>query len=482
MAISTNSKFRPGHSFRVRAFLSVFLTGCAALAAVTAVLVFSVRSTMIQQKLSELRYTCSMTAGRLEGDTLSEAIESSDRQELDWVAEYTGGRMLLVDYQYRILYDSYDLLEGKYAVSSEIIRQFGGEDYSSYESAAQVLECTLPVRTRVGMSTGDSTITGVMVVRAGASWLQNSFNNLRQQITLIAAAGVMILLAVSFIVSGALSRPWERLLATFRKVSEGDLSENPEMEGGYTETDQILVVFGKILERLRLLNESRQEFVSNVSHELKTPITSMRVLADSLLADPAAPVDIYREFMGDISSEIDRETKIINDLLSLVRLDRSNADLNIAPVNINRLIEQILNRIRPIARQRNIEIIFESFRPVTAEVDETKLSLALTNLVENGIKYNNDGGWVRVSLNADHKYFFVRVADSGVGIPEDAREKIFERFYRVDKARSRETGGTGLGLAITRSVILLHHGSIRVDGKLGEGSIFTVRIPLKYIP
>ncbi len=207
----------------------------------------------------------------------------------------------------------------------------------------------------------------------------------------------------------------------------------------------------------------------------------MRVLADSLIAEDNVPVDIYREFMQDISDEIDRETKIINDLLALVRLDKNATELNISPVNINNLIEQILKRVRPIAKTRSIEIIFESFRPVTAEVDETKLSLAVTNLVENGVKYNNDGGWVRVSLNADHKYFYIKVFDSGVGIPKDALPRVFERFYRVDKARSRETGGTGLGLAITKNVVQLHHGGIRLESTLGEGTTFLVRIPLKYI-
>ena len=271
------------------------------------------------------------------------------------------------------------------------------------------------------------------------------------------------------------------MLLTLRQVLEGDLNVTFEIEGGYNETKQVIDTFNRILERLRALDASRQEFVSNVSHELKTPITSIRVLADSLLGEENVPVDIYREFMSDISEEIDRETKIINDLLALVRLDKSNSELNIAPVNINGLIEQTLKRVRPIAKKRGIEIIFESFRPVTAEIDETKFGLVITNLVENGVKYNNDGGWVRVSLNADHKYFFIRVADSGVGIPEDEKDKIFERFYRVDKARSRETGGTGLGLAITKSVIVLHHGAIRVDSKPGEGTVFTVRVPLKYL-
>jgi signal transduction histidine kinase len=118
---------------------------------------------------------------------------------------------------------------------------------------------------------------------------------------------------------------------------------------------------------------------------------------------------------------------------------------------------------------------------VTAEIDEVKVSLAISNLVENAIKYNSESGWVRVTVDADHKFFYVTVADSGIGIPEDEQNKIFERFYRVDKARSRETGGSGLGLAITRNVVLMHKGAIRLNSKPGEGSTFTLRIPLKYI-
>ena len=171
---------------------------------------------------------------------------------------------------------------------------------------------------------------------------------------------------------------------------------------------QIANSINKVLKRLQALDQSRQEFVSNVSHELKTPITSIRVLADSLMCQENAPVELYREFMGDISDEIDRESKIINDLLELVRLDKSATKLHIEQVSINDLVEAILKRLRPIAKQRSIDIIFESFRPVTAEVDETKLSLAINNLVENAVKYNNDEGWVRVSLDADHKYFFVK--------------------------------------------------------------------------
>ena len=186
--------------------------------------------------------------------------------------------------------------------------------------------------------------------------------------------------------------------------------------------------------------------------------------------------------MSDITAEIDRENKIITDLLSLVKLDKKAADLNVEHLNINQLLEDILKRLRPIADKRHIDLILDSFRPVEADVDEVKFTLAISNLVENGIKYNVDDGWVRVTLDADHKYFYVKVADSGMGIPEESIGRIFERFYRVDKSHSKEIGGTGLGLAITRSAVTKHHGNIQVESKEGEGTTFTVRIPLSYIP
>ena len=141
----------------------------------------------------------------------------------------------------------------------------------------------------------------------------------------------------------------------------------------------------------------------------------------------------------------------------------------------------MLKRLGPIAARANVQLIFESRRKVSAEVDEVKLTLALSNLVENGIKYNVDGGWVKVILDADHKYFSIEISDSGIGIPQESIEHIYERFYRVDKSHSREIGGTGLGLAITRNAILMHRGSINVKSEEGVGTTFTVKIPLSYI-
>ena len=165
-----------------------------------------------------------------------------------------------------------------------------------------------------------------------------------------------------------------------------------------------------------------------------------------------------------------------------MRMDKSaESQMNISQVHINHELEMILKRLRPIAKRSNVELILESIREVTADVDKVKLNLAVTNLVENAIKYNIDSGWVRVTLDADHKYFYVKVADSGIGIPEDSVDHIFERFFRVDKARSREVGGTGLGLSITKNVIQMHHGVIDVESTQGEGTTFSMRIPLNYV-
>jgi signal transduction histidine kinase len=276
-----------------------------------------------------------------------------------------------------------------------------------------------------------------------------------------------------------LLKPFDRITSAINDIKAGFTNEDISVPD-YLETEHIVTAFNQLQSRMKTLDESRQEFVSNVSHELKTPITSMKVLADTLVAQPDAPIEMYQDFMQDISKEVDREATIIDDLLSLVKMDKTSAQLNISTVDVNEMTEIILKRLRPIARKNNIELTFDSRRPVTAEIDEVKLSLAIMNIVENAIKYNKEQGWVKVILDADHQSFTITISDSGVGIPEDSTELIFNRFYRVDKSRSREIGGTGLGLSITKSAILMHRGSIDVDSVLGEGTTFTVTIPLSY--
>ncbi|MGX8688975.1 MAG: sensor histidine kinase, partial [bacterium] len=275
--------------------------------------------------------------------------------------------------------------------------------------------------------------------------------------------------------------PLERLSKSIAAVKAG-FTTNPISAPEYLETRHIADAFNEVLGRMNQLDASRQEFVSNVSHELKTPMTSAKVLADSLLMQEHVEEEVYREFLQDIDNEIDRENRIISELLTLVRMDNKEIQLNVQPININDMLEMILKRVRPLARERDIELTLVSERKIVAEVDETKMTMAMTNLIENAVKYNKEHGKVRVRTDADHQSFTIEIMDTGVGIPPESINRVFERFYRVDKSRSREMGGTGLGLSISKSVVLQHHGSINVESKEGVGTTFYVIIPLSYIP
>ena len=383
--------------------------------------------------------------------------------------------VMLIDSSFTIVKDTYALDEQKTILAEEVMQAYNGETVQKYDADNHYIEMTFPMHDESGKN-----VIGVMLVSVSTDSIAATLAILKQYALMIQFLVAVIVVIAGFAVSTALVRPFRRLTKSIKDVQDGYEADFISVNS-YSETETMSAACDEMLRRLQTLDESRQEFVSNVSHELKTPLTSMKVLADSLMGQEDIPVELYREFMTDIGAEIDRENKIINDLLSLVKMDKSAGNINITSVQINELLERIMKRLRPIAQKQNVELVMESFRPVVAEVDEVKLTLALTNLIENAIKYNNPDGWVHVSLNADHQNFFVTVEDNGIGIPKEAQNRIFERFYRVDKSHSREIGGTGLGLAIARNAIIMHRGAIKVHSMEGEGTTFTVRIPLTYI-
>ena len=395
--------------------------------------------------------------------------------KLEMFADLYNGRVLLADRDFEIVGDTFHTEEGKTLLSSLAVKCFKGEKASNFDLKSKVLEVAVPVQ-----SPDVQQIQGVMLMTISTIEIGDMMAELEQKGMMLLGIIVVLSIFLSWLLSTILVKPLARVTKAIEDLTDG-MQDDAISVPDYTETELITDAFNKMVNRMKILDESRQEFVSNVSHELKTPLTSMKVLADSLVGQQGVPEELYQEFMGDITAEIDRENKIITDLLSLVKMDKKAADLNITHMDINQLLEDILKRLRPIADKRNIDLILDCFRPVEADVDEVKFTLAISNLVENGIKYNVDDGWVRVSLDADHKYFYVKVTDSGIGIPKEYQDQIFERFYRVDKARSRETGGTGLGLAITKNIILMHNGAIKVLSKEDEGSTFVVRIPLRHI-
>ena len=412
--------------------------------------------------------------------------------ELAQISTLYDGRILIIDQNFKIIKDTYGISEGKTIISEEIIKCFKGSKISSKvaESAgSRYIEITVPIEEKIVVEnrevtqetqTTETRIVGAISISVSTETIMAGYEYLSSRSVLIQIIIIVIIFGIAFFLSDYVLKPFEKITESINEVKNGFTDEEIHVTE-YLETEHIGDAFNQMLGRMKTLDDSRQEFVSNVSHELKTPLASMKVLADSLLAQEDVPAELYREFMTDIADEIDRENQIITDLLSLVKMTRTAADINVEPMDINAILELTLKRLGPIAARANVKLVFESRRKVNAEIDEVKMTLAFSNLVENAIKYNVDGGWVKVVLDADHKFFTVEVSDSGIGMPQEALEHIYERFYRVDKSHSREIGGTGLGLAITRNAILMHRGSIQVTSEEGKGTTFTVKIPLSYI-
>lgn len=393
--------------------------------------------------------------------------------EIQQMAYAYSARILIINSDYIIVKDNYIFDEGKTIITEDVINAFKGKSHShiNYKSSSAVI--TTPIIDDTGK------ISGVIKVSLSGYATIQTINYMKRISIAVMIALLLVFSGILVFVIYKLTSPAKDMKEAILSLSDGDKIARIKKQT-IKEYKDIGDAVNVLLDRLESIDGSRDEFVSNVSHELKTPMTSMKVLADSLLATENAPIEMYKDFMQDIAEEIDRENEIIGDLLNLVRTDGERAVLNIETVDVNELMEVVLKRLKPIALKNNIEIIFESMRPVTASIDRVKFIIVLTNIIENAIKYNHPEGWVKITLNADHKFFYVDVSDSGIGIPEECKDQVFERFYRVDKARSRETGGTGLGLAITKNIVFLHKGTIKFYSKENEGTTFNIRIPLNY--
>lgn len=467
-------------SLKVRLIILFFLIGTIPSILLRVGMLNSYENRAVSIRTSEILSQAKILANQIvSNDYLRRSSSISINAQLEQLSTIYDGRVIIIDDEFHIIKDTYQLDEGKTIISEEVIKSYNGEEITKFDSQNRYIELAIPLAVQQ-LDTEEKEVIGVMLVSVSTDSINLNAEYLSTNAIIIEMICVFVVIFLSVLLSVQLVKPFHKMSSSIDMIQTG-YGEDALAVNDYTETKLICEKFNGMLGRMKVLDDSRQEFVSNVSHELKTPLTSMKVLADSINSMEDAPIELYKEFMQDIGNEVDRETKIINDLLSLVKMDKAAMDLNVTNMNINELLEQILKRLKPIADKQHVELVLESFRPVSADVDEVKITLAFTNLIENGIKYNKEGGWVHVTLNADHQYFYLKVEDSGIGIPEESLEHIYERFYRVDKSHSREIGGTGLGLAITRNAILMHRGAIKVFSTEGEGTIFNVRIPLNYI-
>ena len=393
-------------------------------------------------------------------------------EEFMSVCDALNARILVVNSYQTVVFDSYGRDAGIVLISGNIAHSIAGDNQTVLDE--EELEAKLYFSL---IPSGKQEAVGAALVVISIRDIWEDYENLKNNLLLVNLLAGVFTASLCLIFSIRIIQPFRRLHASLIRVRDEN-GELVPLEYAGKEAYRLSVLTNELLLRNKHLEESRQHFVSDVSHELKTPMTSMKVLAESILSMPDPPKDIMLEFLRDIDGEITRENAIISDILTLSSLEENVKQLNPERKNINEIMEIVLKRIRPLAEARSIEVILENYRPVTAFVDEPKMIIALSNICENAVKYNRDNGFIHVTVNADLHYFYISVEDSGIGMSAEETGHIFERFYRVDKARSREKGGTGLGLSITKEIIALHNGSVKVSSTENTGTTFMVRIPL----
>lgn len=403
-----------------------------------------------------------------------ELTEENVSQALSGLEETGVSRILITDTAGRVLYDTReaDNARGKYAFYTEIAQALQGNDafYCSYDSAAFLSRSASPVVYR-------SQIVGAVYAYEydadQAKLLQSFQANLTRLSVLVALLVTVLSVLLSRMFTGRISE----LLQAIRKVREGAYSHRAAVKGS-DEISQIAVEFNSLTDRLQTTENARRRFVSDASHELKTPLSGIRLLTDSILQTESMDAETTREFVQDIGQEAERLSRITENLLRLTRLD-SDAVEAAYPVAVSPVLERAVRMLGMVAREKEISLSYETDQRAVVLATEDDMHQVIYNLVENGIKYSGQMGFVHTNLHVEGDTVVLDVEDNGIGIPDEDMAHIFERFYRVDKMRSRAVGGTGLGLSIVSDTVKRRGGSIAVSHRLsGSGTVFTVRLPL----
>ena len=264
-----------------------------------------------------------------------------------------------------------------------------------------------------------------------------------------------------------------------QSITSQNLSERLIVRGTGDEMDDLIRTINAMIARLESSFKRMAEFTADASHELKTPLCAMRGEAEVLLLKERKAEE-YQEGLAHFIEQFDHLNQMINDLILLSKLDTTEVALKMAPLRLDLLIKDLCNFFQVLAEQKNIALEIGTLEEVTVIGDKIRLQQLFTNLIDNAIKYTTQGA-IRVTAKKNEDAVAVKIVDTGMGIPEEEREKIFKRFYRMDKSRSRETGGVGLGLSIAEWVVHAHHGRIEVDSEINRGSTFTVYLPLQRI-
>lgn len=405
-------------------------------------------------------------------DTHSEHLESSVTQPLAG----SGIRGVVVNPAYTVLFDTNkeaDLV-GRIFMRDILKTAFEGNQahaLSQTENDIPMMSVAVPIKS------GNQVVGAVYLIES-VSDIDDTIGYIKMNLFLFSALISILVGMLSLGMSYIVTSPVDEVIAVAKEISKGNFEKRITVKG-HNELAQMAQTLNFMSAELENLEEKRKKFVSDVSHELKTPLATIKLLCDSVVSAPDPDPAMTQEFLGDLSEEVDRLTRIVERLLALTKLDSNQDDINLTPVDFVVMLNAISRKLTPNADAKEI-VLYTDFAgdglgPILLDYD--KIWEAIYNITDNAIKYSPAGGFVKMSMTRDEHEVLVRIEDNGPGIPESEKERIFERFYRLDDSRARDTGGTGLGLAIAKEAVTLHGGRIEVSSEGEVGSIFSIYLP-----
>lgn len=435
----------------------------------------TLRNYLLEQKKLEVLTRANVIAS-VQIDAFDEVAIA---QKMETMPVEVGFRAMILDGQSRVYYDSYSegSYKGKLFIYSPVTEVLlSGHDTASFYEQDDVwhIEAAVPIIRNA------KTIGAVLVTASGDS-IDEVVQHIANAILLFGIGLVIFVVLFGTTMASVLTMPIGKLTGFIKNMPKDKLQKcdiNSRDEIG-----DLVIAFNELIDRVAELEEKRRAFVSDASHELKTPLSIIKLLSDSLLQTENPDPAFLKEFLTDMNAEVERLTRIVQRLLELTKMDQTYTNMNVEVHSITALTAEVCEKLRPLAESKEIEFLFT--RPeeeLLMSVDRDSITEAIYNVADNSIKYTESGGTVKVELMRDLGNIMVRISDTGIGIPKEEMQKIFDRFYRVDKARARDTGGTGLGLSIAMDVVKLHGGYIEVSSEEEKGSTFTIVLPCEISP
>ncbi len=413
------------------------------------------------------------------------SYEIVEDDSYNWLQDIVGGglagsdvRGILTDTSYTVIYDTNAEagLMGKVLMRDSIKSALDGgqaSDILKSDSGTELLCVAVPI-------TVDEENMGAVYLTASTVKITSIISSVRTGMFVFAGVVCVLIAILSFLLSRALMSPLEGFIKVAREISKGNFSERMDVKGE-GEVAQLSEAMNYMCAELEHLDERRRKFVSDASHELKTPMATIKLLCDSIVSTENPDMDMVKEFLNDLSDEIDRLTRLIESLLTLTKLDSSETVLKPVLVDFGVLLKKAEKSLLTMATKKSItlhtEILTDDMHPIMVDYD--KIWEAVYNIIDNAIKYSKPESTVKISASATKDVLTVEISDNGDGIPDEYKERIFERFYRLDDSRARETGGTGLGLSIAKETVEMHNGSIKVLDNEAGGSTFVISLPYK---